>query len=518
MGLIAFVFVLGVIVAIHELGHLIFAKKAGILCHEYAVGMGPVLYSKKKNETVYSLRLIPLGGFVSMAGEEINNALFKVGDIIGLKLEEGKVKYIHFNNVVGADYTGSVVDFELYGENGEELFITLNISGEDKRFVVLEDALYKFDEKKELQISPYNRSFDSKSFSGKFMTIIMGPAMNFILAFFLFMFVGAFPIVDNKNVVIGSIDGSLGNGEVLKLKDEIKGISFDGGSRININSWDEFSDLVNKNKGSKSVAFFVNRNNEEKEINVSPSYLIYTIGLYGAYDGDNLEIFPSGKIGDIKINKDDKVYITKVDGKEFKDWKELMSYFESNEFDSIKKKDNVELTLSINGVEKTTEMPFNSNKVLGANGIDNATKMLFGIEGVKKINFINFLTAGFVESFESFSKMFKTLGVLFAGEAKISQLSGPIGIYSLTADVAKKGFISLLSFMAFLSINVGFLNLLPIPALDGGRIAIMLGEKITGKKMKKELENKIILVTFILLLALIIYISYNDILRLIGVR
>lgn len=77
LNLIVFVLVLGVIILIHELGHFYFAKKSGILCHEFSIGMGPALYQKRKGETIYSVRAIPIGGYVSMAGESITDALIK---------------------------------------------------------------------------------------------------------------------------------------------------------------------------------------------------------------------------------------------------------------------------------------------------------------------------------------------------------------------------------------------------------------------------------------------------------
>src|SRR5574344_2120252 len=94
INIVAFVFSLGLIVALHELGHFFFAKKANILCHEYAIGMGPLLWSKRKGETLYSIRAIPIGGFVSMAGEQIENALLTKGQTIGVNFEGDLIKEI----------------------------------------------------------------------------------------------------------------------------------------------------------------------------------------------------------------------------------------------------------------------------------------------------------------------------------------------------------------------------------------------------------------------------------------
>ena len=80
LGILVFLFVLSLVIIIHELGHFIAARKAGILCHEFSLGMGPVVWSTKKGETVYSIRLFPLGGYVAMAGEELKDEVIKVGD------------------------------------------------------------------------------------------------------------------------------------------------------------------------------------------------------------------------------------------------------------------------------------------------------------------------------------------------------------------------------------------------------------------------------------------------------
>lgn len=86
LGILSFIIALGVIILVHELGHFIVAKKVGILCHEFSIGMGPAVWSKKKGETTYSIRAIPLGGYVAMAGEEAEKEMVKVGQKVGLLL------------------------------------------------------------------------------------------------------------------------------------------------------------------------------------------------------------------------------------------------------------------------------------------------------------------------------------------------------------------------------------------------------------------------------------------------
>lgn len=113
-----------------------------------------------------------------------------------------------------------------------------------------------------------------------------------------------------------------------------------------------------------------------------------------------------------------------------------------------------------------------------------------------------------------FRQMFVTVGYLFTGRIGVNQLSGPVGIYTIVGQQAKSGFSSILYLIAYLSINVGFLNLIPLPAFDGGHILFIIIEKIKGSPVKPELENKIHTIGLYLLLLLMLLITVNDILRL----
>ena len=121
INLLAFVFSLSLIVAVHELGHLVFAKRAGILCFEYSIGMGPLIYKKKGKETDFAIRAIPIGGFVSMAGEGLQDAYVKKGMTIGINLKDEKISEIVLNPSLSHEKELIVEEFDLYGENNKEL-------------------------------------------------------------------------------------------------------------------------------------------------------------------------------------------------------------------------------------------------------------------------------------------------------------------------------------------------------------------------------------------------------------
>ena len=105
---------------------------------------------------------------------------------------------------------------------------------------------------------------------------------------------------------------------------------------------------------------------------------------------------------------------------------------------------------------------------------------------------------------------------LITGQLELGSLSGPVGIYNVVGNAAESGFLSLLYLTAYISINVGFINFLPIPAFDGGRILFLIIEKIKGKPVDQKLENTVHTIGFFLLMALMLLITYNDIIRIIS--
>lgn len=113
-----------------------------------------------------------------------------------------------------------------------------------------------------------------------------------------------------------------------------------------------------------------------------------------------------------------------------------------------------------------------------------------------------------------FGSMVDTLKYLFTGKVGVNQLSGPVGIFTIVDSQAKQGFEAVLYLVAYLSINVGLINLLPFPAFDGGRILFLIIEKIFRKPVSRKVENTIHSIGFMLIIGLLIYVTFNDILRL----
>ncbi len=137
-----------------------------------------------------------------------------------------------------------------------------------------------------------------------------------------------------------------------------------------------------------------------------------------------------------------------------------------------------------------------------------------GLKSTKEYGLGKAIKYVFVKSGSLFKQMFVTVGYLFTGRLSLGQLSGPVGIYSIVGEQAKSGISSLLYLLAYLSINVGFLNLIPLPAFDGGHILFIIIEKIKGKPVDPGLENKIHTIGLMLLMLLMVVITFNDIIKL----
>jgi regulator of sigma E protease len=189
LGLLGFIVVLGIIILVHEWGHFYFARRAGILCHEFSIGMGPLLFQRKINDTYWSLRAIPLGGYVLMAGEEASQVL-KQGQMIRVVTNNNTVQEIILD-VKDSRYQDApivkVVDFDLYGKH-QPMFLSLE-DQEMERFSVTHETVIVSRNSRFL-VASYDRSIESKSILERFLAIFAGPMMNILLAIVIFIGVG----------------------------------------------------------------------------------------------------------------------------------------------------------------------------------------------------------------------------------------------------------------------------------------------------------------------------------------
>lgn len=558
VSIIAFILILGIIIIIHEGGHFFFARRAGILCHEFSIGMGPAIYKKKFGETTFCIRAIPIGGYVSMAGEEVTSELVKIGEQIGLNIIDGKVSEIVTVEDAEAQVRGEVVELDLYGKEGNPLFITINDGFQNQYYEVLRDAFYVLKKDSKMQITPYDRSFESKSILQRFLTLFAGPFMNFILAIILYLIVSFSTGVPNYNSnVVGSV--STVNSSMLVEEDGKVTTLLQKGDKIlevngkTVSTWNQISEELDKllETATTKVELKVERKNEEITINLDCYTYIVSLGISNMQEDKSKEApahlldkegnlkgvrlgaigiryLDDGKKGEYPIQSGDiltKIRMNKANTnetleEEIVSWDQLIRLFKDAdivnvqfEYYSYKKKDMVSL-------DDCAMLQTYGNDVLNNQRIEKI-EVKVGFSPVMKFDFFKCIGNAFVDFWNDFTLIFRTLGLLiFPGGSGIRQvgvddLSSFVGIFDLVKTFVGSGFLSLLAFMAMLSVNIGVMNLLPIPALDGGRIVFLGYELVTRKKPSKKVENIINNIFFILLMILFVYVTYNDIVRMI---
>lgn len=198
--------------------------------------------------------------------------------------------------------------------------------------------------------------------------------------------------------------------------------------------------------------------------------------------------------------------IISINDKKVASWSEVQLYIQTSEGKELTfelRDDNKDIRKVKVKPEVIKDDEGNNSYVVGI-GLDNTVKKGFGTS-------IKYACETTVSLYKL---MLVTLKQLFTGGVSVGDLSGPVGIYSVVSDQAKQGFRSLMYLTAYLSMNVGVINLIPFPAFDGGRVLLLIIEKIRKKPMKAKTEAMINSVGFALLMLLMIYVTFNDILRL----
>ena len=412
--IVTFIFVFGLIVVVHEFGHYYFAKKAGIMVREFAIGMGPKLLSFHKNNTTYTWRLLPIGGYVRMAGLGEDSEDLQKGMPITIQLNE-KQEVVKINTNKRHQMEGiplEVTDFDLI----DELFIQGFVMGDETnetRYTVNHDAMIIEEDGTEIQIAPRDVQFDSASLPKRMMTNIAGPMNNFILAVILFVIVafmqgGVSQTNDNQIMVEKNSPAALAG---IHNQAEIISIN-----KHQVDNWDEITQAIAKEKGKLTLE--VKEDGRKRQVSVTPKEV-------------------------------------KEDGQK----------------------------RAIIGIRPTV------NHSLWA-----------------KIKY------GFTATLDNSLAIFKALGNLFT-DFSLNKLGGPVAIFKMSETVAHNGFIMVLSFTAMLSINIGIINLLPIPALDGGKLVLNLYEAIRGKPLDPKKEGILTAIGFALVMILMILVTWNDIQR-----
>ena len=205
-SIITFIIIFGIIVCVHEYGHLYFAKKSGILVREFSIGMGPKIYAHQaKDGTVYTIRILPLGGYVRMAGWGEDTTEIKTGAPVSLTLDSDSMLVTRINLSDKVQFEQSLPMLVTAYDFEHALTITGEVNGQVKTYSVDHDATVVEEDGTELRIAPIDVQYQSASLPGRMMTNFAGPLNNFILGIVAFILVafmqgGVQDLNSNKNM------------------------------------------------------------------------------------------------------------------------------------------------------------------------------------------------------------------------------------------------------------------------------------------------------------------------------
>ena len=415
LGILTFILVFGIIVVVHEFGHFYFAKKSGILVREFAIGMGPKIFAHiGKDGTAYTIRILPLGGYVRMAGWGDDTTEIKTGTPVSLTLaEDGKVKRI---NLSGKKLDQTALPMQVTQFDFEDkLFIKGLVLEEEKTFAVDHDATVVEADGTEVRIAPLDVQYQNATIWGKLITNFAGPMNNFILGI---------------------------------------------------------------------VVFWI---------------LIFMQGGVRDVDTNQFHVMPQGVLA--KVGVPETAQITKIGSHEISNWESLIQAVESET------KDKTAPTLDVTISEK------GSDKQVTVTPEESQGRYLLGVQPGIKSDFLSMFVGGFTTAADSALRILSDLKNLIF-QPDLNKLGGPVAIFKASSDAAKNGIENVLYFLAVISINIGIFNLIPIPALDGGKIVLNILEAIRRKPLKQEIETYVTLAGVVIMVVLMIAVTWNDIMRL----
>jgi regulator of sigma E protease len=427
--IVAFAFVLGVLVFVHELGHFLAAKRVGIRVLKFQLGFNPTIFSFRYGDTEYGIGALPLGGYVKMAGE----------------------------------------------------------STEEER-------------------AGHPDEFLSKSKWQRFQVLIMGPVMNLILAVVVLavvLYQGAeVPAYEDQPPVVGAVvAGSPAELIGIQPGDRLTTV---GGSRTS--TWQDFQIAIGTRANRETTVGFV-RNGAEFTKTVTPKPLAdnrFEIGDIGVLPDVHPRVWPTVNKGDPGDRAGIQVgdVILAVDGQTIT--------FREQLIDFISKRANQPVTMLIQRGEERIEIHVTPERrgERGALGVylTNATRSV-------RPGVFEALAMSVRENVQGAGLIFRTVWGLLTRETSPKQLLGPVGIAQLSGEFARVGWIALLGLMANLSLNLGLVNLLPIPVLDGGHIFIMAIEGLARRDFSVRVKEKMLLAGFVVLMMLMVTVIYNDLTR-----
>jgi regulator of sigma E protease len=424
--ILAFSFVLGVLVFVHELGHFMMARWHGVRVLVFSLGFGPMLLRVKRGDTEYALSAIPLGGYVKMAGENPDDP---------------------------------------------------RSGGSDE--------------------------FLSKTKWQRFQILIMGPVMNLLLAVILLAIVlmqGAeIPSYQDEPVVVGKVEAaSSGERAGLRPGDRILRVNGE-----NVPTWDRFALAIGV-KADRDVRLTIVRDGREEQVSIRPEaqgrFEIGDIGVLPDVYPRVSSVVQGGpadrgglKPGDVLLAVNSQRVVFS------RDVVELISASPEKPIEIRVRRGEDEQTLTM-----TPEREGQNGRIGVAISNETRTFLPGPLEAVQLSVSRNVEYSGLI---------LQTLWGLLTGDTSLRQLMGPVGIAQLSGESAQAGWVALFGLMASISLNLGLLNLLPVPVLDGGHILIMGLEAVARRDFSMQVKEKMLIAGFVILMALMVTVIYNDLTR-----
>lgn len=498
MTLFYFIIALGFLVLAHEWGHFIVARKSGIKVETFSIGFGPRLFWWFWNQGEFRFC-------------HPSFKAFKHSGEVHHIWEKGKYRReVHNLN--------AVPDFKLLdqGETNYQVSVLplggyVKLYGEDP----LSEAQGDEDVARQIADSPH--AFSAKPWAARLATVMAGPIMNLVLCFLLmpavFMVGRLMPaILDDKPVILGVRPGSpaekvgLSKGEVI--------LKFDGRE---MRTWSDVSNQVLIHPNTE-VVLTVAREGVVREVKVdlvTDPEAQQEVGYAGfepqyfwgneAIVGSVMPGMPAEKAG---LQAKDRV--TAVNGEAIENWSQMTEKVRASEgkpltLDVDRSGAPVKITITPVFKKETNGYVVGLGKFIDPSLLTK--KKYAPAEAIRR---------GFAEGAKLFKITFDVLGRLFTGNLSYKSMGGPVQIAQASGEAAKSGLGEFLYFMSFLSLQLGIMNLLPIPVLDGGHVLFMAIEGIRRKPLSVKIRNTATQIGMISLLSLMAIITFNDLDRLLG--
>lgn len=439
----AFVVAIALLIAVHEYGHFIVARKLGVKVEKFSIGFGPALLSwrSRDREVLYVIAAIPLGGYVKMLGENPDEQ----GDAAKVELSE-------------------------------------------------QDRL---------------RSFDVQPVWKRASIAVAGPLFNFLFAIVAYMVVGW-----GGQMVLPPVIGHVAPASVAEkagLLEQDRILSVDG---ITVHSWQQVEEIVKARVGG-SLALTVNRGGSERSVELHVPLTDRDPLLINVAE-DSIGIGPGTQVIVAEVVKDSPAdlgglragdVILDISGSPVSGISGFIEDIRALAGQSVPinvRRGDVLVTLNISPQADNSGRGRIGAKMTARSMLPPETYHMGPAEG---------FTYGFVRTWEMTSMTLDVLGKMLSSAISPENLGGPIAIAQIAGKTAELGLVAFISFLALISVNLGVLNLLPIPVLDGGHLVYLAIEKLKGSPLSPKMLERTQIIGIILIGALMIFAFYNDISR-----